>query len=301
MHLVQLKNGVSIPLDMLTKAGISYLPCGLSAGEWQPLVRHAHLWETKTTISLDTFKRGGIAAARKMTGIQIFTGFPTNRQISRTDFLYLNDIDIEKRFIDVYRHLYQQVRDIYFNRLEGNALEIETKSGGRRLSAFTPYVGHKLSFRDTEGMLLEVFAFRGLSRLDHQYTLLEGSFSAIPTLPKHAIQDIYHLMSEVSTQETHQGKPREVVGKSQIGNLSIQWDSDNRSQLFPTEICPFTTHLSNRNEVRFTRYRGGAVDGICFNCGNIWWEVPPRSADSVNKRIDPYLRQPINIRMRKKL
>ena len=193
------------------------------------------------------------------------------------------------------------MRDIYFNRCEGTPLEVITKSGGRRLSAFTPYVGHKLAFRDDEGMLLEVFSYRGLSRLDHQYTLFQGSFSAIPVLPKHAIQDIHLLMSEVSTQETHHGKAREVVAKSQIGDLGIEWDSKNRSQLFPTEVCPLTTHFSNRNEVRFTRYRGGSVDGICFNCGNIWWEVPPRSTEKVNKRIDGYFRKHINTRMGRKL
>ena len=41
MHHVQLSNGVSLPLNLLTEAGISYLPCGEVQGEWQPLVRHA--------------------------------------------------------------------------------------------------------------------------------------------------------------------------------------------------------------------------------------------------------------------
>ena len=66
-----------------------------------------------------------------------------------------------------------------------------------------------------------------------------------------------------------------MVKTSQLGDIDIEWDENGRSQYFPTEYCQETSHSSNREEVRFTKYRDGSVDGKCFNCGESWWEIPP--------------------------
>ena len=101
------------------------------------------------------------------------------------------------------------------------------------------------------------------------------AFSDIPTLPKSTLQSIYHIISEIASHEQSDSKPREVVEKSQLGELDIEWDANGRSQLFLTQYCQATSHTSNRHEVRFTKHTDGSVDGKCFNCGESWWEIEP--------------------------
>ena len=122
-------------------------------------------------------------------------------------------------------------------------------------------------------MLFEILADKCLARIDARYAIVSGSILDMPTLPKEALQEIYHLVMGVATHEQTDRKPREVVETSQIGDLDIEWGADGRSQLFPTAHCQRTSHSSNRDEVRFTKYSDGSVDGKCFNCGESWWEI----------------------------
>ena len=124
-------------------------------------------------------------------------------------------------------------------------------------------------------MLFEVLADKCLTRIDPRYAMVSGSLLDIPTLPKKTLQEIYHIIASIASEESTDEKPRTVVEKSQLGELNIEWGSDGRSQYFPTQYCQETSHASNRDEVRFTKHADGSVDGKCFNCGKTWWEVPP--------------------------
>ena len=188
-----------------------------------------------------------------------------------------------RRFSNSMKHLF-----------EGTPCILATKSGGLRLDAYTEYAGKKMSFKDEGGMLLEILADKCLARIDSRYGMIEGSVLEMPTLPKKALQDIYHIIAEIATIEASDDKPRKVVEKSQIGDLDIEWGSDGRSQYFPTQYCQETSHKSNRNEVRFTKRADGSVDGKCFNCGETWWEIEPPKKLTLQEIID--LAPPVEIR-----
>lgn len=288
IYSVKLKCGTQYYLHQLEEVGVSYVPCGQIEGKDQPIFGYRHLWGHKRQVTLSSFGRKVRARTMlKMTGVQIMTGYPTYLRVGKTGYIYLNDIDIEHRLIEQYPDHYRRICDVYRNHVDGTPCEIETKSGGRRLSAYTPYLGKKIAFSDPnvpeskKPMLLEIFAQKGLSRIDHRYSQVAGSLLDIPTMPRSALIEIHNIIAEVGTRSAEKSE-RVVVGRSQINDLDIQWNSDNRSQLFPTEHCPVTGHTSNREEIRFTRYPDllsatgePCVDGICFNCGSWWWEIPP--------------------------
>lgn len=279
MTVITLKCGTQIALTELEDANLSYVPCGCVDGEEKPLLKFAHLWGHRTRATRKTYgKKFNGFTLSEMTGVQLMTGFPTYRLSAHDgNYLYYTSIDIERRMLERYPDAVAQIQRLYCGNVEGTPCRLATKSGGLRLDAYTPYVGKKMSFKDDDGkMLFEILAFKCLARIDHRYEMLEGSLLEMPTLPKETLQEIYHIIAEIATEEQSDEKPRQVVETSQLGDLEIEWDSNSRSQLFPTEHCQRTSHRSNRDEVRFTRHPDGSVDGKCFNCGESWWEIPPK-------------------------
>lgn len=291
---ITLKCGTVLRLSDLEAAGLSYVPCGQINGEDQPLLKFAHLWGHRRHVTQQTYgKKWNTFTVGNMTGVQLMTGFPTYKRTSRTGYLYYTSIDIERRMIDNFPEDVAKIRTLYEENVEGSPCILATKSDGLRLDAYTEYVGKKMAFTDEDSkMLLEVLANKCLTRIDHRYAMIRGSLLDIPTLPKETLQEIYHLIAGIASEESTDEKPRTVVEKSQLGDLGIEWGSDGRSQLFPTEYCQKTSHSSNREEVRFTKHPDGSVDGKCFNCGETWWEVPPKdwhaevNSEAINRRIE---------------
>ena len=273
---ITLQCGTRITLAELETNGLSYVPCGQIDSKDQPLFAYAHLWDKHKQVMLaDYGKKANPWAMNSMTGVQLITGDPTYRGKKR-----LVDIDIEAHLIEKYPKVYQDILKIWNKAVDRPACIIKTKSDGRRLSAFCEYLDDKIAFKDTAGdkMVLEIFSIKGLSRLDHRYSILQGSILDIPEIEKKTIQDIYHLLLSIEgIDKPHQSSERQIIGESQLGDLDIQWDSKNRSQLFSSSYCQVARHTSNRDEVRFTRYADGSVDGKCFNCGESWWEVKPKN------------------------
>ena len=276
---ITLKCGTVLHLADLDTAGLSYVPCGQVNGEDQPLLKFAHLWGHRNHVTRQTYgKKWNAYSLRDMTGVQLMTGFPTNKRSGRLGYLYYTSIDIERRMIENYPDEVAKIRNLYQKNVSGEPCILVTKSDGLRLDAYTEYVGKKMSFKDDEKkMLFEILADKCLARIDNRYAMVSGSLLDIPTLPKSTLQEIYHIISEIATHEQSDSKPREVVESSQLGDLDIEieWDADGRSQLFTTEHCQKTSHTSNRYEVRFTKHADGSVDGKCFNCGESWWEISP--------------------------
>ena len=279
MHPVLLHCGTTITHQDLENAGISYVPCGQVDGKDQPLLPFAHLWSDRKQITRETYgKKANAWHLAKMTGFQIFTGEPTYRvdPSSPNGFIYLVDVDIESHLIATHPAIVNRITALYRRNCEGTPCIVQTKSQGLRLSAYAPYLDGKRAYQENNGkMLLEIFSRQGLSRLDHRYAFIEGTILDLPVVPRQTIADIHGIISEVSTEQKHDPSEREIVEQSQIGNLDINWDKNGRSQLFSTEHCQATSHRSNRLEVRFTKHANGAVDGKCFNCGAIWYEIPP--------------------------
>ena len=282
MYEITLKCGTRLSLSDLEAAGLSYVPCGEVDGKDQPILSFGHLWNQRKQVVLKTY--GKLANAWRlsdMTGVQIMTGNPTYRAdtSSPTGFNHLTDIDIESKLLREYPDIVSRIIEVYRQSCDRTPCIIGTKSDGRRLSAFTALLDSKREFKnESDDMLLEIFSERALSRLDNRYAMIEGSVLDIPTIPKSTIQEIHGIISEVATEKKHDSKPREVVETSQIGSLDIEWDDNGRSQYFTTEHCQETSHRSNRDEVRFTKYPDGSVDGKCFNCGESWWEIEPNKS-----------------------
>lgn len=285
-HII-LKCGTVLRLADLEAVGLSYVPCARlpnAKGEMEdrPYFTFANLWGKRSQVTLSSYGRKANAwtmekwQKSEFPGVQLMTGKPTYRPAGKTLCLYYNSIDIEAHMIESYPEQVAEIQQRYEASVDGTPCMIKTKSGGLRLDAYAEYVGKKMSFKDDDGMLLEILADKCLARIDSRYGMIEGSVLDMPTLPKTALQDIYHIIAEIATIEASDDKPREVVEKSQIGDLDIEWNSENRSQYFPTSHCQKTSHKSNRDEVRFTRHADGSVDGKCFNCGETWWEVPPK-------------------------
>ena len=286
MYEITLKCGTRLSLSDLEAAGLSYVPCGEVDGKDQPILAFGHLWNQRNQVLLKTY--GKIANAWRlsdMTGVQIMTGNPTYRAdtSSPTGYSHLTDIDIGSKLLREHPDIVSRIIEVYRQSCDRTPCIIKTKSDGRRLSAFTALLDSKREFKnESDDMLLEIFSERALSRLDNRYAMIEGSVLDIPTIPKSTIQEIHGIISEVATEKKHDSKPREVVETSQIGNLDIEWDDNGRSQYFTTEHCQKTTHSSNRDEVRFTKYPDGSVDGKCFNCGETWWEIEPKKGVNPN-------------------
>ena len=279
---ITLKCGTVLRLADLETAGLSYVPCGQVDGEDQPLFAYAQLWGHKQRVTLTTFgRKANPWALNRMTGVQLMTGAPTYRRASPVDY-HLVDIDIEKHLIDAYPEIVDRVLARYKSGCEGTPCIVKTKSGGLRLSAFSPYLDRKRSFENEGGMLLEIFSEKGLSRLDGRYAMVEGSILDMPELPKTVLQDIHAMISEIAPENRAPTAERQTVSASQIGNLHIRWDKDGRSQFFSAAHCQATSHKTTRDTVRFTKYADGSIDGKCFNCGETWWEVAP----TVNRHIE---------------
>ena len=282
MDKIRLGCGTEILLSALDAAKISYVPCGTVDGKDQPLLKYAHLHGKRQHVTRETYGRKWNAhTTSDMTGVQLMCGKPTYKRHGRTGYLYYNSIDIEARLVTEYPEVEEQITTVYREACEGAPCEIQTKSRGLRLDAYTDYCGKKMTFKDEGGMLLEVLADKCLARIDHRYAMLAGSLLSMPVIPtKEALREIHGIISEVATTESADENPREVVETSQIGDLAIEWGSHGRSQLFPTEQCQNTDHSSNRDEVRFTKHSDGSIDGKCFNCGETWWEIPPKQQRS---------------------
>ena len=289
MDSIRLQCDTEMSLDAIEAANISYVPCGTIDGKDQPLLKFAHLWGERRQITRQTYgKKWNAHNLSKMTGVQLFTGYPTYRPTDTDLYLYYNSLDIEAQMLTTFPTEVDAIVRLYKENLDGTPCILETKSAGLRLDAYTLYGGPKISFKDSDGrMLFEILCVHCMTRMDNRYAMVEGSILKMPTLPKKTLQEIYHIINEISTQEQHTDNAhREVVEKSQVGNLAIEWDSKGRSQLFPTEYCQRTTHISNRNEVRFSKSQGG-IDGKCFNCGEVWWEVPPREKATQRSQFQP--------------
>lgn len=284
-YSVPLRCGTVLRLSDLEDAGLSYVPCARlpnNEGEMEdrPYFTFANLWGQRSQVTLSSYGRKTNAWAMakwqklEYPGVQLMTGKPTYRPSGRI-YLYYVSIDIEAHMIESYPEQVAHIQQLYKVSVDGTPCILATKSGGLRLDAYIEYVGKKMSFKDEGGMLLEILADKCLARIDSRYSMIQGSILDMPTLPKETLQNIHQIISEIATVEESDNNPREVVEKSQLGDLDIEWDNKGRSQLFPTSYCQRTAHRSNRDEVRFTKHADGSVDGKCFNCGETWWEVEP--------------------------
>ena len=265
--------GTTIALDAVEEAGLSYIPCTHE----QPLFKFAHLWNSPTQINLDNFPDAHGWKMEKFQGVQIFTGTPTKRRRDGS-VEYLTVLDVEVRLLERYPDLYQQIEQAYQHNIDGAPFVIQTKSGGRQFYCYVPnYHERKREFKDVRdnAMLLEFLSDKCLARIDDRYRIETGSLLNIPTLSKETLQSIYHLIQPYAIEHQVSDHPTQTVERSQLGDLEIDWNEKGVSQYFPAAQCQATDHQDPlRPTVRFRKWDGG-IKGVCYNCGESWWEVEP--------------------------
>ena len=275
LYEITLACGTKIPLQDLERSGLSYIPCTHE----QPLFRYAHLWDSPTPINLDKFPQKAHGwAMNRMQGVQVFTGTPTKRV--RNEIVdYLTVLDVEVSLLERYPDTYKQIEQVFYENIVGEAFVLQTKSGGRQFYCYVPnYHERKREFKDRDDgkMLLEFLSEKCLARLDDRYRILTGSLFDIPTLPKEALQSLYHLILPLATEHQVSNHPTQTVEKSQLGDLGIHWKENGQSQYFPMAQCQATEHRGDpsRKTVQFHKWDGG-IKGHCYNCRESWWEVEP--------------------------
>ena len=274
---ITLGGGTVFALSDFEDAGLSYVPCGQYDGEDKPLLKYRHLWDIRKQATLDNYGKVSTWVLKQMIGVQLMTGNPTYRrsETSPTGYAHLTDIDIERKLIDTHPDIVDRVVDAYRNDCDRAPVIIETKSGGRRLSAFCDYLDPKREYHaPDDSMFMEIFSLKGLSRLDHRYSIIEGNILDLPVIPKSALQKIHAIVSEVATHKQSSKQDRDVVEKSQLGDLDVEWNADGISQYFSASHCQKTSHKTTRETVQFIKIRDGVL-GKCYNCSESWWENEP--------------------------
>ena len=265
--------GTTIEFKDIEAASLSYIPCTHE----QPLFKFAHLWDSPTQINLDNFPDAHGWSMSDFKGVQIFTGAPTKRRRDGSDE-YLTVLDVEVRLLERYPDLYQQIEQAYHHNIDGAPSVIQTKSGGRQFYCYVPnYHERKREFKDVRdnATLLEFLSDKCLARIDDRYRIETGSLLDIPTLSKEALLSIYHLIHSHATEHQVSNHPTQTVERSQLGDLEIRWDEKGASQYFPAAQCQATDHKDPlRKTVQFRKWDEG-IKGVCYNCGESWWEVEP--------------------------
>lgn len=302
MYKLTTKNRV-YNLSDIESAGLSYVPFTTRAdGTDTPMAKFKHLWGEREQIYLSDYDNLNL---ERMRGVQIFTGTPTFREMNGK-YHYLVDIDIEYLMLATHREHVSRIGKIYRDNIKGNACITRTKSGGLRLSAFTDGCDYKRSFTNEQGMLIEFFGRHAMSKYDDRYEIVEGCLLDIPYIGIDCYKDMSEVVSEIGEQHYFKNKHNTIKKTQQsIDGMVIHWTETflgytkvQQSQLISTSYCPITKHESNRNEIRYTKYPNGSIDGICFNCGERWWEKQKKfRSQPVNKRIDKSINKRINRRL----
>ena len=279
MREVRLACGTVYTLQQFEDARLSYVPCTHDT----PIFKFGHLWDTERQVTQASYgKQFNTWKLSGMQGVQLMTGKPSYRVIDGPLREYLTDIDMEARLLDRYPEHAEQIIKIYREACRGEPCIINTKSDGRRLSAFTPLYGPKVPFTDkvkdeaddTKTMLLEFFSLMGLSRLDNRYALIEGSILAIPSLPTQALREIRAILFEIADVASQRSKSAKVVDASQnYDDLKIVYDADGKSQIFSNVYCQagIREHDSGRATVQFFQNADGSEIGHCVGCDGSWF------------------------------
>lgn len=283
---VRLKEGRTYTLAQLEQAGLSYVLCYPD----QPIFPYAALRKLGKQITLENYKQQGKIAwtlaewqSRQERGVQIFTGKTSTR--SRDGHThYLTDFDIEKLCIDTYPQAYQQILSIYRNNAEHAApVETQTKSGGMRLSAWTPARSKKKAFTTADGdMLLEFFSEDGLSRYDNRYTIISGCLLDIPFLSTEAAREIYAIAKEIGIEKKAKHTIADVVDVDEAGfPENITYNADGISSYYPIKFCAVTEHQKHpetQGKVQYFKDARGGEKGHCYDCGETWWIHKPKDS-----------------------
>lgn len=76
--------------------------------------------------------------------------------------------------IENYPEPVADIHKLYCENVDGVPCILETKSGGLRLDAYILYIGKKMTFKNDEGRCLEIFAEKGLMRVDPDMRCLKA-------------------------------------------------------------------------------------------------------------------------------
>lgn len=294
LYAITMGCGTLIRLADLENAGISYVPCTYE----QPLLKFSSLWDKETQITLESFGTKNAWILPHMQGVQIFTGKPTHRKSNGNPTRYLIELDIEKRLIDRYPQHFEKILTLYRSACDRTPTEIETKSDGYRLSAFSEALGQKVFYKDKQAhvddkknTLLEFFSRCGMSRIDDRYKMRSGSLLDIPVIPKSTLLEIRVIAQEIGleNQTNFKAHTAKYIDLNNFDVHDLDYDDKGRSQYLPARFCPTEHSDADRLTVRYYRY--GEL-GRCYNCGDCWKTTQTRkNTETEQERIQRLLEQ----------
>lgn len=304
---ITLKCGTLLLLTDLEDAGLSYVPCARlpnAEGELEdkPYFAFSSLWGEHSQVTLSSY--GKRANGWSMTqwknsefpGVQLMTGKPTFRPDpnSPDGFVYLTDLDVEHRLIAKYPAVFEKILSVYRNACDGTPCEIETKSGGQRLSAYVPMLDGKRFFRDSDGsMLFEIFSENGLSRLDSRYAMISGSVLDLPRVPREALQEIHGIISEVGVENERTKSSVAIPATDENLPEGLTWKQGNKFLISTDRYDCTQSHASNPT-CEYRKHDDGTVIKWCWACDTGWRIVKGenQSRVKVKKVLDTSQKRP---------
>jgi len=227
------KDGETTHINELTDAGISFIPIGNNG---MPKLKYSELRSKGDQITVETFGKPKSWWTSSIYGVQIMTG-GISKRMWHGEEQYIVDIDIESQMVENHNELFQTVWDTFTQCCEGSPFLVNTKSGGRRISAWSPYKNKVVKFVDTTEiesknrfpMAMEIMSENGLSRYDERYEIVEGSLTNLPTISASVIQEIIDLV------QSHEGIGRLAYRKGAKKDMFVPQFDTSEYQL-PNDI-----------------------------------------------------------------
>ena len=305
-YYVKLSCGMVLRLPDFEDAGLSYVLCARlpnDEGELEdrPYFAFGSLWGRRSQVTLSSYGKRANAwnmaqwQNSEFPGVQLMTGKPTFRSDpnSPDGFAYLTDLDIEHRLIEKYPAVFEKILFLYREACEGTPCEIETKSSGRRLSAYVPVLDDKRFFRDTDGsMLFEIFSENGLSRLDGRYAILSGSVLDLPRVPREALQEIHGIISEVGVENVRTKSSVAIPATDENLPEGLTWKQGNKFLISTDRYDCTQSHASNPT-CEYRKHDDGTVIKWCWACDTGW-----RVVEGQNRSRPTVEAPPIEVRER---
>ena len=298
----------NIFLNELEDCGISFIPIGSNG---KPKLKYAELRNGGNQITRKSFNKPGSWWTSNVYGVQVMTGRISQCLLNgHTHFLV--DIDVEEQMVRNHNELVQSVWDMYRQNCDGEPFLVNTKSGGKRMSAWSTYNNKVLKFVDTSimaeqnrfPMAMEIMSENGMSRYDERYEIAEGSLASLPSLRDEILNDIIEMVQssegigrlsyrrgakkdmfipEFDTSEYQLPTNMEWKEYSRDGKRSQVSTNQYRCIINPThendDSTPSMSYWNNPN---------GSIATFCFKCNfGINLKKPDRRTHTQRKKPTP--------------
>lgn len=276
------KEGTATHLNELEECGLSFIPIGSNG---KPKLKYAELRNKGEQIKVSSFNRSDEWWEGSVYGIKIMTG-PISKRAGQSAEHYLVDIDIEAQMVENHNDLVQDVWDLYKSRCKGTPFLVHTKSGGRRISAWSSYSDKVVKFVDTSvmsdqnrfPMAMEIMSENGMSRYDERYEIVKGSLTDLPHISREGIDEIIEVVQNaegIGRLAYRKGTKKDVfIPEFDVDDFElphdIEWVDYGKSQVSRHQYrCIINPNHENDDTAPSMSYWNnpdGSIATFCFKC-----------------------------------